>query len=184
MKKSVNKKILVLVPHKDVRTELHNYCEVLVKNGLTGVYRFPLVVPLAEISQSLTDDELKKIAFLLRQITGKSKINSIETSKVLFPAAEDKLMLLGPQLDLRLPEGVFNDFSKIQAIYSPQVIGTFLFPDQSMQLSFKLPSDKLSFRAAAAANMYWKSFSDHQLSENTGYKWKIGKLSWLPKRSK
>jgi len=179
MNKSVKYKFLVLVPHKDVRAELNNYWKKLTKNGLIGVYHFPLVVPLASLFKSLTEKELKQIAFLLRQIAGKSKINSTDTSAITFPAEENKLSLFGPRLDLELPAGIFDDCSKIQTLCSPLVIGTFLNPDSSFRVSLLPQLEKLPFRAAAVANMYWQAFND---GENTAFNWKIGKLSWLPKK--
>jgi len=177
MKKSVKQKFLVLVPHKDVRVKLHNYCEVLVKNGLTGVYRFPLVVPLAALSRSLKQEELKNIAHLLRKTAGNSKINTEGTSTVTFQETGNTLILHGPRLDLELPAGIFDDNLKIKAIYNSLLIGTFLTPDHSLH---KLKFDKLSFRAAAVANMYWEPFHEN---ETIIFNWKIGKLSWLPKKA-
>ncbi|MCL2442337.1 MAG: hypothetical protein FWD13_02600 [Treponema sp.] len=192
---------LVLVPHRDIRVELRKHSDLLIKNGLTGVYSFPWVVPLAVLSRPLNTNELKHTAYTLRQITGKNKITSIESSVTIFPAGTEDMELYGSKLDLNIPANTFSDASqKITSFLLPPVLGSFLIipsfnnqnkkaelHEQSKVFARKPPCPsvssvvknnlQLSFRAAAVANMYWQPF---QTDGETGFKWEIGKLSWLP----
>ena len=174
-------KFLVLVPHGDVRAELKKYGENLIKNGLKGVYRFPFAAPLAALSRSLTDEELKHIACSLRQEIGINIIYTKETNIVPFSdtCGLRPLALFGPRLELEIPSGLFCDNSKIKRFFSPLTIGAFLLPDSGKDNQHLQPLQKrLKFRAAAVANMYWRSV---QIDGEISYKWKIGKLYWLPK---
>jgi len=202
MKKlKLTQKYLVLVPHRDVRVTLQKYSENLIKNGLKGVYKFPLIAPLAELSQSLTDEELKNTACLLRENIGVNIIYTKETNMVPFSenpgtsVTEGEawslrpLALFGPRLELEIPPDLFCDNLKIKRLFSPLTIGTFLIPDSgkdnqhliAMNQKFDEPlQEKLKFRAAAIANMYWRSM---QIDGEISYKWKIGKLCWLPKKT-
>jgi len=192
MKKSEStQKYLVLVPHRDVRVELRKYSENMIKSGLKGVYEFPLVTPLVSLSKFLTNEELKRTACLLRAAIGNNIIYTKKTNIVTFSetsrSGEDgglcPLALFGPQLDLEIPSGIFNGNLKVKRLFSPLTIGTFLIPDfspdsgKNQKLDESL-QDKLKFRAAAVANMYWRPV---RIDGKIGYKWKIGKLNWLPK---
>ncbi|MCL2804674.1 MAG: hypothetical protein FWD26_01890 [Treponema sp.] len=164
-------KFLVLVPHRDTRVELQKYSEMLLKSGLKNVYKFPQAAPLAALSKPLTSNELKNIArslreaALIRGISGEM-FHTKELSTVTFP---DK-PLFGPRLDLGTRELSINfKTEKIISLFSPAIIGLFLNCS-----GVSAEPHKLSFRAAAVANMYWKPVK-------SGYKWKIGKLHWLPK---
>jgi len=182
-------KFLVLVPHGDVRAELKKYGENLIKNGLKGVYRFPFAAPLAALSRSLTDEELKHTACSLRQEIGINIIYTKETNIVPFSDTWGlcPLALFGPRLELEIPSGLFCDNLKIKRFFSPLTIGTFLIPDSNkdnqhlLAVNQKLDEplqDRLKFRAAAVANLYLRPVC---FDSEIGYKWKIGKLYWLPK---
>lgn len=180
--------LLVLVPHQDIRVKLRKYSEELLNAGLTNVYNFPLVAPLASLSKPLNPDELKHIAYSLREINSDSKLNIVETSFTTFQTGTDDMRLFGPKLDMNISFSTFDDNDKIIKIFSPLVIGTYLIPTQECSLKECSLNDcrsssfeKLSFRAAAVTNMFWKPFIDNG---KTGYKWKIGKLTWLPKQTK
>jgi len=202
MKTKKNRHIfLVLVPHRDIRVELRKHSDLLIKNGLTGVYPFPFVVPLTALSRPLNTDELKHIAHLLRHTTQGSKIIAAESSVTIFPSGTENTELYGPKLDINIPANIFSDVSqKITSFLLPPVLGSFLIipsfnnqdkkaelHEQSKVFARKPPCPsvpsvvinnlQLSFRAAAVANMYWFPF---QTDGETGFKWKIGKLSWLP----
>jgi len=172
---------LVLVPHRDARVELQKYSDNLIKNGLTGVYPFPWVTPLASLCAPLTPDELKHITRSLRDSTGAQKMTTAETSNAVFPSGAEEMSLFGHRLDLKIPDNLFDDSSKkLTSIFSPLIIGSFLIPKNN-EKPISVPCEKITFRAAAVANMYWQPLSS---SGESSYKWKIGKLSWLPKANK
>ena len=185
-------KFLVLVPHRDVRSLLRKHGELLIKEGITGVYQFPWAAPIAELSEDFTADELKHTAQSLRNLTSGEKFTVTEADTAAFPPYKDKMLLSGQKLDLNLPESVFaKGIPKIKKLITPLLIGSWLLPESNEQhplspeylrkeLSIPpAPPEKLSFRAAAVANMHWKPF---KTEDETGYRWKIGKLIWLPKK--
>ena len=191
-----------MVPHQDVRGELRKFYDKLIKNGLKGVYRFPLVVPMAELSHSLTQEELKSIAGAFRNVLGTEKIQLTETATMAFSPEAEELTLFGHRLAPDGPAGIFDSCAnKIISLFSPLLIGAFLVPRCKMEKSedakqqlrasalrtsrfdacedFDIPL--ISFRAAAVANMYWRPI---QINGVTAFKWKIGKLCWLPSARK
>jgi len=198
--KKQNKKVfLVLVPHRDVRSILQKYCDETVKAGLTGVYSFPCVAPIAELSEEFTGDELKIAARSLRAATGGEKMYIGEDTNVSFPIVEENMTLLGRNLDLNISPNIFGEeIKKVKKLFSPLIIGSWLIPKANEQQlgaeNFAAKSagnfaaknasaplrEKLSFRAAATANMYWRPF---QAGDEICYKWKIGKLTWLPNKA-
>jgi len=169
---------LVLVPHRDIRGELRKYGDLLIKAGLTDVYSFPYVAPLASLSWSLNTGELKQIANTLRDNIGSGKLSAGGDAAAVFPGYEKKLTLCGPCLDIVIPRNVFKcGIKKITDIFSPLVIGCFLIKDNK-KISLEISHDKLAFRAAAIANMYWRPL---RIDGEICYEWKIGKLCWLPR---
>jgi len=181
-------KFLALVPHRDVRSLLQKHGVFLIKEGLTGVYQFPWAAPIAELSEDFSSDELKFTARALRDFTGGEKFQTVETAAAAaFPSDKEKMILSGQRLDLKIPDSVFGEgIQKIKKIITPLLIGSWLIPESNEhQLCAPLTGglfslyEKISFRAAALANMYWKPF---KTGDETGYRWKIGKLSWLPNR--
>jgi hypothetical protein len=196
IKKFKKQIFLVLVPHRDTRLEVRKYSETLVKGGLTGFYNFPLAVPAAVLSRPLNTGELKSCARTFREELGENKINTKEPVEAAFPCGEDDMTLFGPCLDLNIPLNIPNGAAqKAIHLFSPMIIGTCLFPpnfhnfsqesDKDCGLQFRVlretPCKKLTFRAAAAANMIWQPLLVKN-SENNDivYKWKVGKLFWLP----
>jgi len=180
-------KFLVLVPHQDVRSLLRKHGELLIKEGITGVYQFPWAAPIAELSEELTADELKFFAHSLRASIGNEKIYASETDTVSFPADTERMILFGHHLNLNISTDIIGDsIKKVKKNIFPIILGSWLIPEaneqhfRTMNQKFDMPShEKLSFRAAAAANMHWKPF---QIGDKIGFKWKIGKLSWFPKK--
>jgi len=169
---------LVLVPHKDVRGELRKYGDLMLKAGLTDIYSFPYIAPLASLSRALNTEELKQIAHSLRKNIGSDKILAEGDAVAAFPCDEKELSLNGPRLNIAIPQNVFEGgIKKINALFSPLVIGCFL-TKENKKLSLEIPHEKLTFRAAAIANMYWQPI---RLDGEICYKWKIGKLCWLPR---
>jgi len=169
---------LVLVPHKDVRGELRKYGDLMIKAGLTDVYYFPHITPLASLSRALNTEELKQIAHSLRKNIGSDKILAEGDAVTAFPCGEKELSLNGPRLSIAIPQNVFESgIKKITDIFSPLIIGCFLTKDNK-KLSLEIPREKIAFRAVAIANMYWRPI---RLDGEICYKWKIGKLRWLPR---
>jgi len=171
---------LVLVPHRDVRGELRKYGDLMIKGGLTDVYSFPYIAPLASISRALNTAELKQIANSLRDNIGSGKILAEDDDVTVFPCREKDLFLVGTRLNIVIPRNVFESVTKkITDIFSPLVIGCFLTKDDKKSIpSQKIPREKLAFRAAAVANMYWRTL---RIDGEICYEWKIGKLCWLPR---
>jgi len=173
---------LVLVPHRDTRGILH-------KENISGSYTFPLVAPLASLSKPLSADELKHTARSLREANGMDKFYLTDFTSVAFPTGDGEMELFGSCLKINILEITGSAVQKIIKIFSPLVIGTCLIPkDNKEQVRFGScgmcgswlnSSSELSFRAAAIANMYWQPA---QLNNEKGFKWKIGKLVWLPKQ--
>jgi hypothetical protein len=174
---------LVLVPHRDVRVELRKYCGLMLKEGLTDVYSFPYIAPLASLSSALNTEELKQIAYSLRKTAGSDKISAEGDDVTAFPDNEKRLSLAGPRLNIAIPKNVFESGTKkIIDIFSPLVIGCFLTKDNKKLMRLpEIHREKLAFRAAAAANMYWRTL---RVNGEIYYKWKIGKLCWLPRPQK
>jgi len=168
---------LVLVPHRDARIELRKYCDLMYKKGLTDVYNFPYVAPLASLSQALNSLELKQVAHSLRETIGCEKILTKGETVTDFPCYENNFSLCGPRLNITIPQNLFKIVLKKNDVFSPLVIGCFLSKNKKINIPFEFPHEKLGFRAAAVANMYWQSF---QSNGEIYYKWKIDKLFWLP----
>jgi len=172
---------LVLVPHRDIRLIYKNYSECLFKQGFYGAFYIPWVVPLAEISRPFNADELKNCARncarIINDSTKGDKIFSSDAAQIPFLYDEKRLSLYGAKLNISLPpEALGETGKKVIRFFSPQIIGTLLLEGNETET---LPAPpQASFRAAATANMYL-----YPLSKNgaIGFKWKIGKLHWLPK---
>jgi len=178
-------KFLVLVPHRDIRSELQKNCDSAVKAALKAqlaeTYTFPRVTPLASLSQALEDGELKEIARSLRKKIGKNKIFAQEDGVIHFPCDEKTFSLYGPRLDIDIQQDFFKNISKkVNYCFPSFVIGCFLKTENNTKLniSCETPQEKMGFRAAAVANMYWRAL---QINGEICYKWKIGKLFWLPR---
>ena len=179
---------LVLVPHRDIRIKLKKFTASLIKNSLAvsksslaGVYNYPWVAPLAVLSQPFSIDELKKIARSLREDADGMKIPAGE-NQITIMDTDENLSLFGPCLDMKNFNALKTSAAllKIKAVLSPIVIGACLIQKAGEQQLSGLfasspPQEELTFRAAAIANMFWKADC------NGGFKWKIGKLCWLPK---
>ena len=183
MKTEKTGQFLVLVPHRDTRLVLHKYSKTLLKTGFTGAYRFPWVAPLAALSHPLNPQELKNIACVFRKSAINGKFIAEETETIPFPLGEKDGFLYGPRLDLSLPP----DFSKnkISHFYTKTVIGACFLQDEKTRDAPPCPP-KLTFSAAAVANMVWQPVSisaEDTKSVAFGYKWRIGKLFWLPKKT-
>jgi len=186
---------LVIVPHRDIRVRLKKYSDELYKNGLKNVYDFPRVAPVASLFMPLSPDELKHIAYSLRKAAGENKITAEKTALTSFKyksvteETEEDLLLIGHEINIPIPDGIFNTCKKkIKSLFSPAIIGTCLMPKTKerhapLPQTGGLPAVEPipSFRAAAIANMYWLPIQENN---ETAFKWKIDKLVWLPKQIK
>jgi ribosomal protein L28 len=174
-----NKKrlFLVLVPHRDTRLILRRYSDSLFKAGYEGAYSFPWVTPLATLSLPLNRDELKYSAHALRNSNTEGKFH---TGQAAIHPLCGKKALFGPSLNLS-PD-IFNSdaANKTKKIFSVPVIGACLLPVKE-DINKLLSVPRLSFRAAAIANMFW-DFLDEDGAESCN--WQIGKPVWLPNTSK
>jgi len=164
---------LALVPHRDTRLVLRKYSADLFKAGFAGAYHFPWVAPLASLSRALDDAELKHCARALREAVG----GKIYAEKAAFCAFKEDV-LFGPRIDISGLSDILKEAAeKVTEIFPQPVIGSCLLPLSDTENAVLPAPPQLSFRAAAAANMYWKR------SDEDGafcVKWKIGKLCWLP----
>jgi len=180
-KKNHKQTFLVLVPHRDARIELRKYCDLMYKRGLTDVYNFPYVAPLADLSRALNPVELKQVARSLRETIGGEKILTEGEAVIDFPSCENNYALYGPRLNITIPQNLVKNLLKITTVFSPAVIGCFLSKNKKINIPFEFLHEKLGFRAAAVANMYWNIF---QTNGEIYFKWKIDKLFWLPRPQK
>jgi len=200
---------LVLVPHQDVRLELRKYSDSLHNTEKVYPFPLiaPLAVlskplnpdELKKISRSLRNNlGTNKI------ITGKPSITAIPINNKNMNLFGLKIDFTFPEcITQRHGEhgGEYKDsfIQKIKTLFSPLLIGLFLVPEVneqqlrasrtegSMSPCEKLkynstvpPFDKLSFRAAAIANMTWEE-SGLDEKGKVIFEYKIGKLCWLPK---
>jgi len=166
---------LVLVPHRDIRFILKDYSLNLYKKGFYGAFHIPWIAPLAAISKPFNADELKNCARIIKTSLKGDKIFSSDAADVPFPVNESRFSIYGAKLDINLPpEALGEAAKKITRAFSPIVIGALL--REEGETGDLPPPPPLSFRAAAAANMYI-----YPLLTNgaVGFKWKIGKLHWL-----
>jgi hypothetical protein len=176
------KQFLVLVPHRDTRLLLRNYSAILLKAGFTGAYCFPWAAPLAQLSRPLNPQELKNIAHVFRKSAINGKFNTKEAKTIQFPPEEKNSLLFGPCLDFTIPPDLLISDTCIP--FSTAVIGACLLSDGKNSDALPRPP-KFSFSAAAVANMFWQpvSLSAQDAQKYAfGFKWKIGKLFWLPKK--
>jgi hypothetical protein len=91
--------------------------------------------------------------------------------------------IFGPRFDIEFPvDALGGGAEKVTKVFSPAVVGTCLLSEEESKNAALLPKlPELSFRAAAVANFYWRQ---EKQGSAEGYKWKIGKLHWLPKVDK
>jgi len=196
-------KLLVLVPHQDARIQALKYSKSLYKKILKGVYPFPCVIPVASVIKPLNPDELKHTAHIFRRSIGKEKIKLVNFISASIKICGKEMVLFGQRLDPEITCDISNiGLKKIKSCFTPLISGICLIPkdnedktsgftaqDKENCFSSLVKADnsisindglKINFWAAAVANMFWKPCAAK--GEETFYKWKIGKLSWLPKK--
>ena len=188
-KKERSKIFLVIVPHRDTRLILRSYLEILPETGIDGMYSFPLAAPLAALSHPFNTDELKLCARALKKDVSAScggKFFSNSSGNIDFPVSCNYSMrLFGSRLNLEVDlkkllncaEGLKSPAQKINNVFSPLIIGTCLLTKDETPP----PPPHITFSAAALANMYFRPVYGSKDSD-VEYKWKIGNLTWLPKK--
>ena len=182
-------KLLVLVPHRDARLPLRAWSGALFAAGVYGAWFFPWAAPLAILSRPFSADELKHCASALRERSlaggNDGKITAGPAAAQVFPAgcfgeAEGDAALFGPVLNIAVPPELFsdNEAGKITCHFSPLVIGSALVRGFDTEKSALPPPPRLSFRAAALANMIFRPRGAGE--GGCSFEWKTGKLYWLP----
>jgi hypothetical protein len=176
-------RLLVMVPHRDVRLPLRAWSGPLFAAGLEGAWSFPWVVPLAQLDRPLTGEELRVLARALRNEINKIGGKLTAEAPVPLPLFGE-VSVYGPFLPLNLSDNFYETVSDaIMRRFSPTVLGAALLHGP---LPDGLPAPpQISFRAASLANMNGR-FSPLGDNGKGGYQveWKIGKLYWLPKKVK
>jgi len=173
--------LLVLVPHRDIRGALRAWSASLFSAGLPGAWSFPWVMPLAALNRPLSGPELKSRALMLRRAIDLSG-GKITTGDSDVAAISDKA-IYGSTVNIALPDGffAFEDDAVIRCVL-PLVIGAALCQAGELP-DVNCPAPRLSFRAAALANMTFRPLpSINGAQNNLSFEWKIGKLHWLPRR--
>ena len=177
-------RLLVLVPHRDVRRQLRSWSASLFAAGLYGAWSFPWVAPLAKLNRFLSAEELKRLARSLRQGVKNAGGKFLAGSSATATLANETLFVFGPALDIELPDSFFDDAS--EAVVSPilpLVLGSAVLFGTRDANNSPIPSPqstlpKISFRAAALANMSYRVLTS---GNSLYFNWKIGPLHWLPK---
>ena len=167
-------RFVVLIPHRDSVRLIKFYRNELFREGLIGVYSFPIVSPIAVISCPLKKEELKRLAFNLRVLSGNNgKITVGESCILQYPP----MSFLGLKLDLPIPilsENIIYQFPHL--LLCSGLIG---YQDNDFLKREKLllpPS--FFFRSAMVANMILRPFKDS--TESYSFEWKIGEPVWIP----
>jgi hypothetical protein len=176
-----------------VRFSLRKWSGRLFAAGFDGAWSFPWLIPLALLSLPFGAAELKSLALTLRGQTlagnneGKFKTGTAAGTNFPKNAAEagdtgGRLVfgpLLYPELaDLSFPESASG---KILYRFSPVVLGSGLLGGSDESPGFPSGDSQppaLSFRAAAVANMNFRSLPCGD--GNYSCEWEIGKFCWLP----
>jgi hypothetical protein len=176
-------RLVVLIPHRDARGPLQSWSGELFTKGLPGAYSFPQVLPLAVVSHAFSAGELTGLAHALRDLgtsgggDGMFRTGEAETALVLCPGGD--ITIYGPVLDFRLSETFFGEAAaKIVYRPSPLVIGAAVLGVNEKLPAAIPPLPKISFRAAALANMIYRPLESGDSTYS--FKWKIGKYHWLP----
>ena len=176
-------RFVILIPHRDIQGLLEKMGKELFAAGFLGAHSFPRAAPLARLSGPLNREELKGLAWNIRELTKKNdvKITSTLPAHGFFSGA---LSFYGPQLDLYFDESIFPESGKGKILdwISPPVLCTAITEKKSVPKVFdpprEFPRETLSFRAGALANLAMRPLA--QGEADYSYEWKMGPLIWLP----
>ena len=193
-------RLLVLVPHREVRLAVQKWCAELFNSGLSGAWSFPPVVPLALLSRPVPASELKQCAALLsaHNTSNQSKIKSSAPGYSAFPPEDSeneisgKMSVFGLALELSIPGSLSSLIeNKAAHWFSPPVLGAALVlknadseKNEITEKICRIQPPQLLFRAAALAHMSYKPLSVYSVHAGSiySYQWKIGPLYWLPRQ--
>jgi len=188
-------RLLVLVPHRDVRLTLRKWSAELFAAGIEGAWSFPWVAPLALLRRFLTAKELKSLAVDMRQdYYSPSSPGALSATASLREKSRTNFALFGLNLNLKLPDVFFEPIrDAIEYTVSPTLIGAALvhgkLPDGLPNAALAAPPPLVFSHAAAIANMEYRFLAADGAAKtacggNNGYlcEWKIGALHWLPKK--
>ena len=167
---------IILVPHRETVQHLDEYRQKLFSGGVPGAFSFPAAAPLAEISRSLSRDELTELAKNIRCLTEKTD------GKILCGSAVSKppqTSFFGPLLKLSFDEETFplTAREKISRILTPPVLCAAIVHGTSVPNALLETAPALSFRAAFLANLAIRPLESNEYSTE----WKISIPTWLPK---
>jgi hypothetical protein len=176
-------RFVVLIPHRDAGRLLDEYRAKLFSLGFHGAYSFPPAAPLAVVSGSFSREELRALAFEIREFTrdkdGKIAVSENADSG---PAGStlEQMSFFGPALNLPVTEGLFPETAKgkILSLFSPAVLCAALIGRDEKTSGIE-GQPGAGFRAAALANLAIRPI----ISEKTlpySYTWKLGQQVWLP----
>ncbi|MDR1106994.1 MAG: hypothetical protein LBL44_11610 [Treponema sp.] len=175
----------VLVPHGESRAAARAHSASLFAGGVEGAWAFPWVLPLALLRRPLGREELKILAGRLREasLDGGGRIQSGEGAALPFPESAPApfraLLVYGPAMDLPLSPGLFGGTDGVLHVFSRAVLGCAIVTAPPTAPD----AGKISFRAAAAANMLYRREDAAGPGEDTAglfFTWKLGKPVWLP----
>ena len=194
-------RLLVLVPHPEIRRKMRLWSAELFCAGLAGAWAFPHVAPLAVLTESLNPAELKQCAALLRIAnTGAAngKISGGAPGFSAFPCGDSpcaaggayaKLAVYGPELDIHIPYAALSEIiGAAPQWFSPPALGAALVneADRAMgEAVCRVQPPAIAFRAAALATMVIKPLQPEgsHAGSDYSYAWKIGSLHWLPRQN-
>jgi len=192
-------RLLVLVPHRDVRLPLRSWSGELFAAGIPGAWSFPRVAPLAALTRALSADELKSMARALRERLRESggvfragppalaPLPFAPDGKPVFafgpvlePAGQDALFAFGPAPENSARDAFFGGrVSPVRRI-TPAVLGAALLHGPP-PAGFPEPP-RVSFRASALAVARFRPlYAGNRSGDGLSLEWEIGKLYWLPK---
>ena len=166
--------ILALVPHRDARKLLRDWSASLFTAGVHGAWSFPWVAPLKLLDNPLSGNEFKELTRNIRQ--NNEIFTTGEAVSIPFPmdfSDNDKIFLYGVKLEESITPSHSSTKEGVIIIGAALHYGT---------LPENLPAPpKISFRAAALANMSFGTLACGSEQGGFSFEWNIGELKWLPK---
>jgi hypothetical protein len=184
-------RFLILIPHRDCNKALRAYRRSLFASGLSGAWSFPIAVPLAQISNPFTIEELKEAAHKLRELSvhgGRDgKFHSAGTVITQSPEIEG-FSFFGTKLDFSKPleegENIPINNKKVIYNFNTLCLCTALIssegemPPSPIETGKAPPLPQISFRAASIANLAMRPLSTGEAPYSR--EWSISAPVWLP----
>jgi hypothetical protein len=168
--------IVVLVPHRDIAPNLRNMSRNLFGAAFYGAYSFPNVIPLFTTEQPETKSNLKIIAQKIREgsllLSERGKFESTTLSYIEFPFYAQNLFLYGIEFQNPIPQ-----VDNANHTFNKMILNAALCTHNDIENLQKITHEKITFRAAALANM---TYTHLEIGDNNySFKWEIGELVWL-----